>query len=151
MSWNDADKELCAVAVSVAAGCRPCTHYHVRKAREANVSVRQLAAAVEAAVEMRVAAAASMREFALRELGGPSNAGEKLAPRLAPTVALSTGLGVNCSESTKETLRKHPDLALDGAQLHAILELSRMVKERAAHHAEKLVEQAIERTRPASD
>ncbi|MEJ2117510.1 MAG: carboxymuconolactone decarboxylase family protein [Alphaproteobacteria bacterium] len=40
------NKELVAVAVSVAAGCRPCTTYHLAKAREAGASDADLEKAV---------------------------------------------------------------------------------------------------------
>ena len=38
MAITDAERELTAVGISVAAGCKPCTSYHVKAARKAQVS-----------------------------------------------------------------------------------------------------------------
>ena len=56
------EKELVAVGSSVAAGCKPCTRYHLREARKAEAS--------DAEIHRAVADAASVRSNATEIMEG---------------------------------------------------------------------------------
>ena len=64
MSLNEKEKELISLAASVAAGCRPCTEYHVKATRKAGACERGLALAVETALEVRKSATQKMDQWA---------------------------------------------------------------------------------------
>lgn len=61
--------ELIAVGATITANCQPCLEFHVRKAREAGAAEAEIAAAIDAAREVRVGAAARMDRYA-GELAG---------------------------------------------------------------------------------
>ena len=56
MTMTMLGKELVAVAVSVAAGCRPCTTHHVGEARRAGATEAAIEKAVGSAVRVRTQA-----------------------------------------------------------------------------------------------
>jgi AhpD family alkylhydroperoxidase len=61
---TEKEKELIAIGASVAAGCQPCTEYHVKAARSAGVCDRSLTLAVETALAVRQSATRTMDEWA---------------------------------------------------------------------------------------
>jgi AhpD family alkylhydroperoxidase len=63
---NQKEQSLIAIGVSVAAGCQPCTAYHVKAARTAGACDRSIALAVETALAGRKSATVAMDERAER-------------------------------------------------------------------------------------
>jgi len=63
---NQKEQSLIAIGASVAAGCQPCTAYHVKAARTAGACERSIALAVETALTGRTSATAGMGEWAAR-------------------------------------------------------------------------------------
>jgi AhpD family alkylhydroperoxidase len=63
------EKELTAVGISIAAGCKPCTDYHVKAVREAGASDDEIRRAIEDAVAVRNAATLIMRDYGHSHLG----------------------------------------------------------------------------------
>ena len=61
---TEKEKELIAIGASVAAGCQPCTEYHVKSARSAGACDRSLTLAVETALGVRDSATRAMDEWA---------------------------------------------------------------------------------------
>lgn len=55
--------ELIAVGASVAANCRPCLQYHIRKALESGVDEQEIADSVEIGRMVRKGAASEMDKF----------------------------------------------------------------------------------------
>jgi AhpD family alkylhydroperoxidase len=47
------EKELAAVGISIAAGCKPCTDFHVKKAREVGASEAEIKQSMSDAVSVR--------------------------------------------------------------------------------------------------
>ena len=50
---TEKEQELVAVGASIAAGCRPCTAYHVRAARVAGADKEEIRQAVNDALDVR--------------------------------------------------------------------------------------------------
>ena len=69
MAVNPKDKELAAVGISVAAGCKPCTIYHVKEARQAGASDEEMKRVAAAALDVREGATEIMRFHVLARLG----------------------------------------------------------------------------------
>ena len=64
LMFSEIEKALVATGASVAAGCQPCTDYHVKAARAAGACDRGLALVVEAALAVRASATRNMDEWA---------------------------------------------------------------------------------------
>jgi AhpD family alkylhydroperoxidase len=77
-------KELLALGASVAAGCRPCTEYHVRAARSAGACDSGTTLAIETAVVLRNSATRGMDRWAERCQGS--------RPELDPEFRAKAGL-----------------------------------------------------------
>jgi AhpD family alkylhydroperoxidase len=69
MAITKKEKELAAVGISIAAGCKPCTDYHMKAVRQAGASDGEIRQAVQDAVSLRNAATAVMEKYGLSHLG----------------------------------------------------------------------------------
>ncbi len=67
------EKELAAVGISVVTGCKPCTDYHVKAAREARASDEEIKQAVADALAVRRSATEIMEGYALAKLGAEAH------------------------------------------------------------------------------
>lgn len=94
------ERELAAVGISAAAGCKPCTVHHVAAARKARASDEEIRRAVADALRMRRSATQIIADHALSQLGGrahdraPGRGGE--TDRIAELVCVGAAFGVNC-------------------------------------------------------
>jgi AhpD family alkylhydroperoxidase len=69
MALTPKERELAAVGISVAAGCKPCTDHHVEVARKARASDQEIKEAVVVALAVRKSTAEMMAGYALTRLG----------------------------------------------------------------------------------
>ena len=63
------ERELAAVGASIAAGCKPCTDYHVKAARAAKLDDHEIRQAINEAVGVRQDALEVMKAYGLQHLG----------------------------------------------------------------------------------
>ena len=90
---NVKEKELIALSASVAAGCQPCTEYHVKASHEAGACDRGLTLAIETALEVRAGAIETMLAWAARcqpnqpELDAAFRESKRLVASLAAVAA----------------------------------------------------------------
>lgn len=137
------DKELVAVAISVAAGCRPCTTYHLAEARRQNVSDATIEAAITCAIDVRSRAAEGMRRHA-QGLTSEDNSGcgcQSTQP-LDELIALGAALAVNCAENTAKHLAGAQRLGVQQDHLDETVALVRMIRGQAVKHAEARITEA---------
>ncbi len=111
MALTKKERELAAVGISVASGCKPCTNYHVKAVREAGASDDEIEQAVSDALGVRVAATRVMRSHALVRLGHEDQ-GNKPATftdtnRVQELVSMGAAFGVNCVSGLREHLGIH--------------------------------------------
>src|SRR5512140_622544 len=96
---TETQQELIAVGVSIAAGCKPCTAYHLKAARAAGASDEEIRRAVSHALGVRHSATELMARLADKLLG---NASELETSRLAEEsltddlVSAGAAFAVNC-------------------------------------------------------
>ena len=83
------EKELVSFGASVAAGCKPCTRYHVKKVREAGASDNEIEQAITDALRVRDHARDIMECQAMKLVGVDRHHEDEDA---APDVARMTGL-----------------------------------------------------------
>ena len=126
------ERELAAVGISVASGCKPCTNYHVKAVREAGASDEEIKRAVTDSLSVRKSATYFMKTHALARLGQEGSHSDADGPdstnRVRELISVGAAFGVNCTSN----LEAHLAVA-ETAKLAAF------IKERAASHVERLV------------
>ncbi len=141
MAVNPKEKELTAVGISVAAGCKPCTNYHVKEARQAGASDEEMKRAAAAALDVREGATEIMRFHVLARLGeggdrgGAGGASE--TDRVKVLVSVGAAFAVNCTSSLKEHLATAESLGISSDEIAEIVKLAAFIKGMAVHHAER--------------
>jgi AhpD family alkylhydroperoxidase len=137
------EKELVAVGSSVAAGCRPCTNYHVREVRKADASDPEIRRAIEIAVSVRREATEAMEAHGLRHLGARNDlhdsGGSGPATRIDKLVSIGAAFGVNCTSSLERYLKAGQLTGIAEEEIREVVTLGAFIKKMAASHVEKLV------------
>jgi AhpD family alkylhydroperoxidase len=99
---SEKDQEMIAVGASVAAGCLPCTKFHLRIASDAGAKDGEILQAVrDAALVRRVATEIMARAGGLSPVGSDRPAPEDQGPRtpIRELVSIAAAYAVNCSTS----------------------------------------------------
>jgi len=138
------EKELAAVGISVASGCKPCTNYHVKMAREESATDAEIKDAVTDALRIRRSAADIMEHHGLARLGENRPAVEALplneTNRVTVLVCVGAAFGVNCTTTLKAYLNIAVKAGISQEEIVEIVRLAAFIKERAASHVERLVD-----------
>ena len=154
---SEKERELAAVAISVAAGCRPCTSYHVDAVRKTGATIAETEHALAEALRIRRRAASAMSEHASKRLvrvyGEPelrvdreseSGAGdgieraseaaatEVLTPRVCEIVAIGAAFAVNCTETLEQHLISARSVGVSDDEIEAVARLAAFIKLMAA-------------------
>ena len=137
------EKELAAVGISVASGCKPCMNYHVKAVREAGASDEEIKQAVAVALSVRESATDIMKAHALTRLGQEGSHSHAEGPgsmnRVRELVSVGAAFGVNCTSNLKQHLAAAETVGISQVELKEIAKLAAFIKERAASHVERLV------------
>ncbi len=137
------EKELVAVGTSLAAGCKPCTSYHLREVRKTQASDAEIRQAIAQAVRVRRNATEIMqghgleRPGASREAGGRTAAGE--TTRIEELVSVGAAFAVNCTSGLEEHLKAGRQVGVAEEEIREVVSLAAFIKRMAASHVEKLV------------
>lgn len=149
MAISAKEKELTAVGISVATGCKPCTDYHVNAVRKAGAADHEIGQAVADAVAVRRAATAIMARHARAHLGEviPETESKPAEPpnRIRVLVSIGAAFGVNCVASLKEHLAEAEAVGISQDEIARIVKLAAYIKKQAASHVERLVGMAEEK------
>lgn len=143
MTVDGKEKELVAVGISVAAGCKPCTDFHVNAARKAGASDHEIERAMVVALSVRERATVVMKSYALKHVGGspdvstPADDGGQ-GNRLDELVAIGSAFGVNCVSTLEQHLKSASEAGISEAEVTLIARLAMYIKKRAASHVERL-------------
>ena len=136
------EKELAAVGISVVTGCKPCTDYHVKAAREARASDEEIKQAVADALAVRRSATEIMKDYALAKLGaeahGSDGGGADETNRVKELVSVGAAFGVNCVLSLEQHLTAAANAGVSQEEIAKIVRLAAFIKGRAASHVERL-------------
>lgn len=136
------EKELAAVGISLASGCKPCTDFHMKVVREAGAEVPAVRDAVEQAAAVRAAANGIMYAYGLAHLGNEVSA--LPAPRLDDRQAVLTGLGaafaVNCTSTMEQHIAAATEVGVGAEEIVEIARLARFIKGKGAAHVERRIE-----------
>ena len=136
------ERELVAVAVSVAAGCRPCTDYHLKAARGAGLGDDEIRQAVKDAMSIRQNALEVMKAYGLQRLGEdtdvPVDNGRE-GTRIRELVAVAAAFAVNCTANLERHLNAARALGITDDEIDEVTKLARFIKGKAASHVESMV------------
>jgi len=136
MSLTMLDKELVAVAVSVAAGCRPCTPPHLAEVRRAGATEPDIEKAVAGAVCVRTSATEDMRRHALGLPPAENGCGCKPIDARAELIAVGASLAVNCTANLDRHLTAARALGIPQDHLDEVAALVALIRSKAVGHAE---------------
>ncbi len=144
MTITAKEKELAAVAISVAAGCKPCTDFHLGKARESGASNPEIKQAMNDALSVRRSASDIMETYGLTHLEGREPISD-LEPagttdRVHELVCIGAAFGVNCVSGLKVHLDAAERAGISHEEIAMIVKLSTFIKGKAASHVEHLAE-----------
>jgi len=135
------EKELAAVGISIAAGCKPCTDFHMKAVREAGAAEPAVREAVERAVAVRAAASGIMHAYGLAHLGD-----EAAAPpirigggRQAVLTGLGAAVAVNCTSTLEQHIAAAGDAGVATEEIVEIAGLARFIKGKGASHVDKRI------------
>jgi AhpD family alkylhydroperoxidase len=136
MTISILDKELVAIAVSIAAGCRPCTAHHLAAARQVGATESAIESAVASAVCVRSSATEGMRRQALEIGPQPDGCGCSVKSACEELEALGASLAVNCTENIDKHLAAARALGVAQGDLDVVFALVGKIRARAISHAE---------------
>lgn len=144
MAITSKEKELAAVGISIAAGCKPCTDFHVRKVRELGASDAEVKQAMTDALSVRRGATDIMEAYGLARLEGRDRT-EQLpqatrTDRVKELVCIGAAYGVNCVSSLKIHLEAAERAGISHEDIGTIVKLSAFIKGKGASHVEHLAE-----------
>ena len=143
MALTHTEKELVAVGTSVAAGCKPCTDYHLREVRKTEASDAEIRQAIAQAVRVRRDATEIMEGHGLEQLrasgaaGGSSSAEQ--TSRIEQLVSVGAAFAVNCASGLEKHLKAGQQVGIAEEEIQEIVGLAAFIKRMAASHVEKLV------------
>ena len=129
MSLSLNEKELVAVGNFIAAGCKPCTDYHMKKVRESGATDGEIRHAIEIAAEIRRNAAEILMAHGLRRLGVHDDA-EHLASagetsRINEPISIGVAFAVNCASTLKHHLEAGGEAGISRGEVEEVVELAR--------------------------
>jgi AhpD family alkylhydroperoxidase len=142
MALSSAERELIALGISVAVGCKPCTSHHLAAAREAGVTLEDTREAVDVALSVRRRSTRLMERYFLTRLGQRQRADAGHPPaqrrdRLGGLVSIGTAYAVNCTSSLRQHRAAVAALGVPQSDVEAVLELARTIKGKGAYHVER--------------
>ncbi len=141
MSLSIKEKEMVAVGVSVAAGCMPCTDYHVKAARECGLTDDEIRQAITDAMCVRGSSLKVMKAHGLQHLGdeaGDTGCGCDSTNKMKELVSVGAAHAVNCTTNLKQHLSAAKTQGITDSELKEVVKLATFIKMKAASHVDKL-------------
>ncbi len=138
---NQKEKSLIAVGASVAAGCQPCTEYHVRGARADGACDRSIALAIETAISGRKSATTTMEEWAEHWQGAKPEIGAEFRAQkrlMAELTSVATAAAVNSVPDLQKHLAAAREIGARPQQIHIAIEIARKIKRVAEEKIEAI-------------
>lgn len=153
---NEIERELIAVGASIAAGCQPCTEYHVKAARAAGACDKGIVLAVETALSGRDSATRTMGEWAVQFQGSRPEADTEFRVQKRLVVEL-TLVAAAAAVNSVPNLQKHLAAARQSGarpdQIRYAIDMARRIKRAAEQKIEAItskLDEAVQSTAPAT-
>jgi AhpD family alkylhydroperoxidase len=143
------EKELVAVAASIASGCVPCTMHHIEAVREAGASEAEVLGATRIALDVRDNATEVMAEVAQGSLNyeypGKAQSGSIKHP-IDNLVALGAALACNSVAGLEYYLITARATGASTHQIQTAIGIARSIRKSAAEKADSRIGSLIEPT-----
>ncbi len=142
MTMRLKERELVAVGISVAAGCKPCTDYHLKAVRKAKATDDEITQATAVAMGVRRSAQNIMEAYGLSQLGATHRVEDCVdteTHRLKELVSIGAAFAVNCTTNLEAHLAAATSVAISDDDIQGVLMLAQLIKGKAASHVEKLI------------
>ena len=145
-----ADKELIAVAASLAAGCIPCTAHHAHAVREAGASEQDARWAAGIGLAVRRHSLAVMSSLAAEHFGtAVASDADQLrddgyVPELAPLVGVAAATAADCVPALEHYIDDARAAEIAENDIRRALGIGRVVRETAARKADEAAIEAID-------
>jgi AhpD family alkylhydroperoxidase len=144
---TEKDKELVAVAASVASGCLPCTEHHIKAVRDAGASEAEVFGATHIALDVRDYATEMMGETALGNLNYeyPAKARSRsLEQPIDNLVAIAAAMACNSVAGLEYHLTTARVAGASTRQIQTAIGIARNIRKAAAEKADVIVGSLIE-------
>jgi AhpD family alkylhydroperoxidase len=146
-SLTDKERELVAIGASIGAGCELCTQYHVGASLKSGLTQDEVSRAVDEAQAVRREGGVAVSNVGRRILGVEHDQGEGLsepAERRQALVYIGAAAGCNAGSLLTGYIAAAVErFALSGEQIGSALEMTKVVKERAADFLRRDIERAL--------
>lgn len=144
MGITPQERELVAIGIAVASGCRPCVDTAILAAREDGATPDDIAASISVASNVRRSATSIIESFALRRNGAKV---EETVPipasgngeRIDELVSLGASFALNCVPSMKKHVESATAIGISQGEIMEVVRLGVYLKDMAASHVEHLV------------
>lgn len=146
MSLTVKERELVAVGVSLAAGCKPCTDYHLKRVRGAGASDEEIEQAMMDAIAVRDKAKKIMQRHGFKLLGfkkggrtedDDDELGEPT--RMRELVSVGAAYAVSCTSSLEEHAAAARSVGVEDNEIEAVVGLARFIRGKADSLCCKLI------------
>jgi AhpD family alkylhydroperoxidase len=146
MSLTARERELVAVGTSLAAGCKPCTDYHLKKVRKAGASDEEIEQAMKVAIAVRDKAEKIMERHGFKLLGfkrlkrtedEDEEPGE--TTRMTELVSVGAAFAVSCTSSLEEHVAIARSVGVEDDEIEAVVRLAQFIKGKAESLCCKLI------------
>jgi AhpD family alkylhydroperoxidase len=132
---TEKEKELVAVGASVAAGCVPCTQYHVKAVRSAGASIEEITHAVDTALCIRAGAKSVMAHVAYEALGLPTQPDSPCCAlgddRVTQLVSIAAAVAVNCPSIFQSQIAAGRAAGVSDHDIRLAVALAQMIRAKA--------------------
>jgi AhpD family alkylhydroperoxidase len=139
---NEKDCEIIAVGASVAAGCLPCTKFHVRAASAVGAASREILLAVRDAVRVRGAAASVMAKaggLSPDETDLPDQGPDEARSLIRELVMVSAAYAVSCTTGLGTHMAAARALGATDKQLFTAVRIACEIRDVAVQKAKAAV------------
>jgi len=138
MSLTVKERELVAVGVSLAAGCKPCTDYHLNRVRRAGASDEEIEQAMLDAIAVRDKAKRIMQRhgfklLSFKKVGRTEDDDDELGEptRMRELVSVGAAYAVSCTSSLEGHVATARSVGVEDDEIEAVVGLARFIRGKA--------------------
>jgi AhpD family alkylhydroperoxidase len=138
MSLGKREKELVALGISVAAGCKPCTDYHLEAVRETGATCDEIRDAIQLGAAVRKRAADVMEGYALKR--NTTDDAQGMPPdRIDLLISIGAASAVNSTDELERYLTAARKADVAEIDVKSVGKLAQFIRGKAISHVETLV------------
>jgi AhpD family alkylhydroperoxidase len=132
---SEKERELVAIGASVAAGCIPCTQYHVKAIRGTPASTEEITRAVDTALCIRAGAKSVMAHVAYEALGLPTQPDSPCCAistdRVTQLVSIAAAVAANCPVIFQTQIETGRAAGVSDHDIRFAVSLAQMIRAKA--------------------